>query len=80
MPLLNCPVSWTYDGTSVKGYKNTMGGSSVAFTGPLAAGTNNISFCVNPAYNGDWYNGMIAGVAIYNRTLSSSEIATINGL
>lgn len=73
-------ASWTYDGTNIKGYNNTSLITTIPFTGPVVSGTNNISFGVNPAYNGDWYPGMLAGVAIYNRMLTSGEIATINGL
>lgn len=75
-------ASWTYDATNIKGYKNATLNATIPFTGPVAAsaGAVPISFCVNPAYNGDWYPGMIAGVAIYNRALTSGELTTINGL
>ena len=70
----------TYDGTNAIMYFNTNAGSSAAFTGPVAAGTNNAAFGFNPAYSGDFFNGNIAGTAIYNRALSSGEVTTINGL
>jgi hypothetical protein len=73
-------ITYTYDGTTVRAYVNATTGGTASFTGPVSAGTNNVSFCVNPSYNGDWYPGMIAGVAIFNRALSAGEVTTINGL
>jgi hypothetical protein len=73
-------LTWTYSGTTVTPYTNTTAGTAGSFTGPIAAPTNNTSFCFNPAYSGDFYAGKLAGVAIYNRPLTSGEVATINGL
>jgi len=73
-------LSFTYSGTAVTVYENATAGGSAAFVGPVATATNSLSFCFNPAYSGDFYAGMIAGFAIYNRALNSGEVATINGL
>jgi hypothetical protein len=74
-------ATFTYDGTTLKAYKNTtlnsVGGSGPTITGPIAAGTTNISFCVNPAYNGDWYPGMIAGVAVYSLDIGQTDVTSI---
>lgn len=70
----------TYDGTSAISYSGTTARSTFTLAGPIATPTNPLGFCYNPEYSGDFFAGKIAGIAIYNRARSSSEIATINGL
>jgi hypothetical protein len=53
---------------------------TVPFTGPIGTPTNNIRFGYDPAYSGDFYQGLIAGVVIYTRALTSGEVSTTNGL
>lgn len=77
-------VTWTWDGTNILGYLNgtalTQSGGSPTVTAPMTAGSVNAAFGFNPAYGADFYNGKLAGVAVYNRVLSPTEVATINGL
>lgn len=74
-------LTFTYDGTTLTPYLDgAANGTPVSLAGPVTAGGNNISFgylqlctCAN-------FPGTLAGIAIYNRTLTSGEVATINGL
>jgi hypothetical protein len=72
-------VTWTYNGTTITAYLNAAAQNTSTLTGPLTGCATNIAFGFNPAYSGDFFGGLIAGVAIYNRALSSSEVTTING-
>jgi hypothetical protein len=73
--------TFTYDGTtSLAGYQGTTAIGPASSTGGDSPGTANLGFGYNPAYSGDYYTGLIAGVAIYNRVLTSGEVTTINGL
>ena len=72
--------TWTYDGTTLTNYTGTSVGGTNTMAGPLTNCVTDIAFGYNPAYSGDWYSGKIAGVAIYNTSLSSGQVATINGL
>ena len=65
----------TYDGTTLRLYVNaalvrsaTVGGALVTSSGVLRIGGNSVW--------GEWFNGYIDEVRIYNRALSASEITT----
>jgi concanavalin A-like lectin/glucanase superfamily protein len=73
-------ITLTYDSTTLIPYVGTTAGTSITLAGPVATPTNALGFGYNPAYAGDFYGGMLAGVAVYNRALTSGEITTINGL
>jgi hypothetical protein len=70
----------TYDGVNLLGYVDGVAGSPTAFTGPMTNGVANLAFGFNPAYSGDFWAGMMAGVAIWNRALTSGEVASIAAL
>ncbi len=70
----------TYDGTTLTPYAGTTAGTPVTLAGPVATPTNALGFCYNPAYAGDFFGGMLAGIAVYNRALTSGEVTAINGL
>jgi hypothetical protein len=69
----------TYDGINVKAYINATLVASTPFAGGLiAAGSGpHINVGRNPAYAGDYFNGAVYDVRIYNRALSASEITTL---
>jgi concanavalin A-like lectin/glucanase superfamily protein len=73
-------VTWTYDGTTITSYLGSASQNTNTLTGPSTGCATNIAFGFNPAYSGDFFGGLIAGVAIYNRALTSGEVTTINGL
>jgi len=55
-------------------YKNGVNvATNGAIAGSMTAGSNGISFGFNPNYLGDFFNGRIDDVRIYNRSLSASE-------
>lgn len=72
-------MSWTWDGTTMTGYSGGSSTSSSTFSGPITAGSGDVTFGSIPGGLA-FYTGQIAGVAIYNRVLTPTEIATINGL
>lgn len=73
-------ITLTYDGTTLTPYKGSTAGAPVTLAGPVGVPSNALGFGYNPAYAGDFFAGMIAGVAIYNRVLTSMEVTTINAL
>jgi hypothetical protein len=73
-------VTFTWDGTTLASYTDAVAGGTTTFTGPVGTATNNLSFGFNPAYSGDFCNMMIAGVAIYNRAITGTEVTTIFNL
>lgn len=73
-------LSYTYNGTTITPYLNSTAGTPVTLAGPATNGSTNLGVGYNPSYSGDFFPGMIAGIAIYNRVLSSSEVTAINGL
>lgn len=71
----------TYDGTNIKQYNGATNFSTTAFTGPMTTCATNVTFGRDPAFGGvDFFEGLIAGVAIYNIALTSGQVTTINGL
>jgi hypothetical protein len=46
----------------------------------MTNGVANLAFGFNPAYSGDFWAGMMTGVAIWNRALTSGEVASIAAL
>lgn len=84
----NCPattawhcLAWTYSGGTLTPYLDGTAGTTAALTGPVTSGSNSMSFGFNPSYSGDFYNGMLAGVAIYGSTaLTSGQVSTLCGI
>jgi hypothetical protein len=71
----------TYDGTNFVAYQNgTSFGGGGTLTGLVTNSGNNVAFGFNPAYSGDYWPGKIAGVAIWNRALSSGEVSSVFAL
>lgn len=70
---------WGDGGNIAKAYIN---GSNVATSGAfgfsnLTASGVNVSAGRNPAYNGDYFNGLIDDVRIYNRALTSADVTAL---
>jgi glucose/arabinose dehydrogenase len=68
-------LAFTWDGTTTRMYVNgtqvataALSGTAVASTGPLRIGGNGVW--------GEWFNGLIDDVRVYNRALSAAEIAS----
>jgi hypothetical protein len=64
-------ITFTYDGTNVRGYVNgVLGYTSSPATFPTNTDTNSLSLG-----RGDQYgNGAVANLGLYNRTLSATEV------
>jgi hypothetical protein len=74
-------VCGTWDGTTMRLYKNGVADANTQSANYAAIGTNSIDLRIG-AYRGsspyyDTFNGAIGDVRIYNRALSASEVATI---
>ena len=65
----------TYDRVMVRVYVNGVQVSSLAATGAIATSTNPLTIGGNTHW-GDWFQGMIDEVRIYNRALTQAEIQT----
>jgi glucose/arabinose dehydrogenase/PKD repeat protein len=63
----------TYDGTTLRLYVNGTQVSNLGKTGNLATSTNPLSIGSDPIY-GQYFQGLVDEVRIYNTALSSSEI------
>ena len=69
-------LAGTYDGTTIRLYVNGVQAGSAAFTGSVPAGTaTGIGIGYNPAYAGDFINGLIAECAVYGTALTASQVA-----
>ena len=68
-------LATTYDGTSLKLYVNGVVATTLAVGGPIATATNPLRIGGNSVW-GEWFNGLIDDVRVYNRALSPSEIQT----
>jgi hypothetical protein len=73
-------VAGTYDGSTANIYVNGVLDNSVPKTGTILASTAGPLFIgqnVGGAGSGEFFNGLIDEVAIYNRALSAEEVAAI---
>jgi hypothetical protein len=68
-------LALTYDGTFLRVYVNGLQVAAQATSGALAASSGPLSIGGDTAY-GDYFNGRIDEVRVYNRALSSAEIQT----
>ena len=64
----------TYDGASVKGYKNGVYQSQAALTGSIATNDNPVEIGRYGQSTGSQYNNQIAQPRIYNRALTAEEV------
>src|SRR5207344_402279 len=64
----------TYDGSTVRLYVNGTQVSSLAATGPITTSTGALRIGGNVVWGGEWFNGWIDEIRIYNRALNASEI------
>lgn len=69
-------LAGTYDGSTIKLYVNGVLAGSTSFSGSVPAGSaTGIGIGYNPAYSGDFINGLIAECAVYGTALSATQIA-----
>jgi hypothetical protein len=68
-----------YNGATVSAYLNGVQVASAAFAGgAIAAGTGpDINIARNPAYTGDYFNGAIYDVRIYEQALSAAPVLAL---
>jgi hypothetical protein len=68
-----------YDGATVSAYLNGVQVASTAFAGgAIAAGTGpDINVARNPAYAGDYFDGAIYDVRIYEQALSAAQVLAL---
>jgi predicted phage tail protein len=72
-------VALTYDGATLRLYINGTQVATGAATGAVQSGTNPLWMGGNQPY-GEYFNGLIDEVRVYNRALTAGEIATdMNG-
>ncbi|MEK6849846.1 MAG: LamG domain-containing protein, partial [Nanoarchaeota archaeon] len=64
----------TYDGNRMKLYVNGVLNNSALKTGNITGTTSGVTMGGNFEVSGEYFNGQIDGVRIYNRTLSANEI------
>src|SRR3989442_1171151 len=65
----------TYDGTTVRLYANGVQTGSVAVSGGIATPTGALHIDRDSVW-GEWFQGLIDNVRVYNRALSVSELQT----
>jgi chitodextrinase len=68
-------LSTTYDGSSLRLYVNGVQVSSVPASGNIINSTGLLKIGGNAVW-GEWFNGLIDEVRVYNRALSAAEIQT----
>jgi hypothetical protein len=69
----------TYDGATLRLYVNGTQAATRAVTGTIQSGTNPLWIGGNQPY-GEYFNGLIDEVRVYNRALAPGEIQTdMNG-
>ncbi|WP_084285447.1 LamG-like jellyroll fold domain-containing protein [Solirubrobacter soli] len=68
-------LAGTYDGTTLKLYKNGALISSKAVTGSINAGTGPLKIGGNAIW-GEWFAGQIDDVRVYNTALTAAQITT----
>ena len=63
----------TYDGTVLALYVNGVQAATLVVSGPLITSTGALQIGGNAIW-GEWFNGLIDEVRVYNRALSATEI------
>ena len=76
------PNTWyhyvgTYDGTNVYAYINGQQVGSGPLSGDMAISSYPVNIGRNPAYDGDYFKGLVDDVRIYNRALTPKEVLTL---
>ena len=69
-------VATTYDGATQRIYVNGVLAGQRAQTGNIAVGNNPLRIGGNNVFGGEFFQGLIDEVRIYNRALSAAEITT----
>ena len=72
-------IATTYDGVTQRLFINGVEVSSRPQTGTIAVGTGNLRIGGNDVWPGEYYQGLIDEVRIYNRALSAAEITADMG-
>lgn len=76
LPLINWThIATTYDGANQRLYINGVLVGSRAQTGSIAVGNGPLRIGGNNVFGGEFFNGLIDEVRVYNRALSAAEIA-----
>ena len=70
-------VAETYDGAALKLYVNGSLDSQMAVTGPIITTTQPVRIGGDAPAGPYYFNGMVDEISLYNRALSSNEIAAI---
>jgi hypothetical protein len=70
-------LATTYDGTTQRVFVNGVEVSNAAATGAIDAGAGNLRIGGNDVWAGEYYQGLIDEVRIYNRALTAAEINAI---
>ncbi|MDQ1361732.1 MAG: hypothetical protein QOJ44_2109, partial [Acidimicrobiaceae bacterium] len=65
----------TYNGSTVAAYINGQQVATGTTSGNINAGADNVNIGRNPAYDGDYFPGNVADVALVPSAMSSSQIA-----
>jgi hypothetical protein len=68
-------IATTYDGTTQRLFINGVEVSSRPQTGAIAVGTGNLRIGGNDVWAGEYFQGLIDEVRVYNRALTAAEIA-----
>ncbi len=73
-------IAGVYDGSNLIIYTNGVAGESPAYT--AGAGNSTLAFQIGARANGQFFDGLVDEVAVFNRALNAREIAEIynNGL
>jgi hypothetical protein len=66
----------TYDGATQRLYVNGVQAASRAQTGSIAVGNQPLRIGGSASFAGEFFQGLIDEVKVYNRALSASEITT----
>jgi hypothetical protein len=70
-------IATTYDGTTQRFFVNGVEQSNAAVAGPIDTGAGALRIGGNDVWAGEYYNGLIDEVRIYNRALTAAEINAI---
>jgi len=65
-------LTWTYNGSAITGYTNSIVGETAALSGPLKTNTNPLN--IASSIYGNNTQMICSGTQIYNRALSQAEI------
>ena len=70
-------IATTYDGTTLRFFVNGVEASNAAVTGPIDTGGGALRIGGNDVWAGEYYQGLIDEVRVYNRALTAAEIETM---